>query len=77
MKKLFRSSTDRKICGVCGGIAEYFNIDSTLVRLRGIVIVSCIRYRCACLYYCRNSNAGGVKLLSLTNYLLICIIEVI
>ena len=28
----------------------------------GIVIVSCIRYRCACLYYCRNSNAGGVKL---------------
>ena len=33
MKKLFRSSTDRKICGVCGGIAEYFNIDSTLVRL--------------------------------------------
>ena len=36
MKKLFRSSTDRKICGVCGGIAEYFNIDSTLVRL-GVV----------------------------------------
>lgn len=51
MKKLFRSSTDRKICGVCGGIAEYFNIDSTLVRL-GVVFVSvsCIRYRCACLY---------------------------
>ena len=37
MKKLFRSSTDRKICGVCGGIAEYFNIDSTLVRL-GVVL---------------------------------------
>ena len=33
MKKLFRSSTDRKICGVCGGVAEYFDIDSTLVRL--------------------------------------------
>ena len=39
MKKLFRSSTDRKICGVCGGIAEYFNIDSTLVRL-GVVLLS-------------------------------------
>ena len=61
MKKLFRSSTDRKICGVCGGIAEYFNIDSTLVRL-GVVLLSCIRYGRACLYYCRNSNAGGVKL---------------
>ena len=33
MKKLFKSSTDKKICGVCGGIAEYFNIDSTIVRL--------------------------------------------
>ena len=33
MKKLFKSNTDKKISGVCGGIAEYFNIDSTLVRL--------------------------------------------
>ena len=43
MKKLFRSSTDRKICGVCGGIAEYFNIDSTLVRL-GVVLLSCLAF---------------------------------
>ena len=40
MKKLFRSSTDRKICGVCGGIAEYFDIDPTLVRL-GWIIFTC------------------------------------
>lgn len=33
MKKLYKSSTDRKIDGVCGGIAEYFQIDPTLVRL--------------------------------------------
>lgn len=33
MKKLFKSDTDKKLCGVCGGIAEYFNIDSTIVRL--------------------------------------------
>lgn len=33
MKKLFRSKTDRKISGVCGGIATYFNIDSTTVRV--------------------------------------------
>lgn len=33
MKKLYRSDNDKKIAGVCGGIAEYFNIDSTIVRL--------------------------------------------
>lgn len=32
-KKLYKSNTDKKICGVCGGIAEYFGIDSTIVRL--------------------------------------------
>ena len=32
-KKLYRSRVDRKIVGVCGGLAEYFGIDPTLVRL--------------------------------------------
>lgn len=32
-KKLYRSSTNKMICGVCGGIGDYFNIDATLVRL--------------------------------------------
>jgi phage shock protein C len=32
-KKLYLSDSDKKIAGVCGGIAEYFEIDSTLVRL--------------------------------------------
>lgn len=32
-KKLYRSTENRKLCGVCGGIAEYFNIDPTIVRL--------------------------------------------
>ncbi len=32
-KKLYKSTTDKKFCGVCGGIAEYFDIDSTIVRL--------------------------------------------
>lgn len=39
MKKLYLSSTDKKICGVCGGIAEYFEIDSTIVRLGWIVLL--------------------------------------
>lgn len=30
---LYRSSTDRKVAGVCGGIAEYFDVDPTLVRV--------------------------------------------
>ena len=33
MKKLYKSRTDRKICGVCGGVAEYLNVDSTVIRL--------------------------------------------
>jgi phage shock protein C len=32
-KKLYKSKDDKMICGVCGGIAEYFGIDATLVRL--------------------------------------------
>lgn len=32
-KELRRSATDCKICGVCGGIGEYFGIDSNIIRL--------------------------------------------
>jgi phage shock protein PspC (stress-responsive transcriptional regulator) len=32
-KKLFRSTTDRKISGVSGGLASYFNVDPTVVRV--------------------------------------------
>ena len=32
-KKLYRSKTDKKLVGVCGGIAKYFNIDPTIVRV--------------------------------------------
>lgn len=32
-KKLYRSLKDKMICGVCGGIGEYFGVDPTLVRL--------------------------------------------
>ena len=41
MKKLYKSSTDKKICGGCGGIAEYFNIDSTIVRVLMIALTCC------------------------------------
>ena len=38
MKKLYRSVSDKKLAGVCGGIAEYFGIDATLVRVGWVVI---------------------------------------
>ena len=37
-KKLYLSNKDRKIAGFCGGLAEYFNIDPTLMRLIYIVL---------------------------------------
>lgn len=42
MRKLYKSRIDRKLCGVCGGIAEYFNIDSTIVRLIWAALVLCV-----------------------------------
>lgn len=41
MKRLTKSY-DRKICGVCGGFAEYFGIDPTLVRLLWLIFVLCV-----------------------------------
>ncbi len=38
MKKLCKSNTNKKICGVCGGIAEYLNADATLIRLAFAVV---------------------------------------
>ena len=38
-KKLYRSVSDKKLAGVCGGIAEYFGLDSTLIRV-GWALVS-------------------------------------
>ena len=37
-KKLYRSTKDSKIFGVCGGIAEYSDIDSTIVRVTAVVL---------------------------------------
>lgn len=38
-KRLYRSKRDVMICGVCGGIAEYFDIDPTIVRLIAVVLI--------------------------------------
>lgn len=36
-KRLYRSRNQRMICGVCGGIAEYFNVDPTIIRLAWVL----------------------------------------
>lgn len=39
MKKLYRSQSDKKIAGVCAGIAEYFSIDPIIVRIIFIILL--------------------------------------
>jgi phage shock protein C len=40
-KKLYRSNVDAKLFGVCGGLGEYFEIDSTIVRLLWVIFTFC------------------------------------
>jgi phage shock protein C len=35
---LYRSRTNRQVAGVCGGLAQYFNIDATLIRVLFVVL---------------------------------------
>ena len=37
-RKLYRSKTNRQVAGVCGGLAERFNVDPTLMRVLFIVL---------------------------------------
>jgi len=39
IKRLYRSNENRMIAGVCGGIAEYFKLDPTVVRLLWIILI--------------------------------------
>ncbi len=38
MKKLYRSETDRKLAGVCGGLGEYFDVDPVFFRIAFVVL---------------------------------------
>ena len=37
-KKLFRSTTNRMVCGVCGGLGDFFGIDAAVIRILYVVI---------------------------------------
>ena len=40
-KRLYKIEDDKKLCGVCGGIAEYFDVDPTLIRLLWVLLILC------------------------------------
>lgn len=40
-KRFYLSQTDKKIAGVCGGLAEYFDIDPLLVRVAILILILC------------------------------------
>ena len=37
MKRLYRSTSNRQLCGVCGGVGEYLGVDPTVVRVVWII----------------------------------------
>ena len=39
-RRLHRSEKDRKIAGLCGGVAEYLNVDPTMVRLAAVILAA-------------------------------------
>ncbi len=39
MKRLYRSRKERVIAGICGGIAQYMNLDPTLIRLVAVLLI--------------------------------------
>jgi phage shock protein PspC (stress-responsive transcriptional regulator) len=66
--RLMRSRTDRKIAGVCGGLAEYFRVDATLVRLLwailtivpGAIVLGVVAYLVAWFIMPETPSAGTV-----------------
>lgn len=40
-KRLYKSNTEKKLDGVCGGIAEYFDVDPTVIRLAWVIFSLC------------------------------------
>lgn len=40
-RKLYKSRTNRMVCGVCGGVGEYFGVDPTVVRVIWALLIGC------------------------------------
>ncbi len=64
MKKLYKITNGKKICGVCGGFAEYFNIDVTLIRILWLSAVLCAGFGLIAYFICaicmpKKEDVGG------------------
>ena len=55
-KRLYRSRTNRIICGVCGGVGEYFGVDPTIIRL-----VCMHGQRDRGIFYSSGDHAGSAR----------------
>ena len=60
-KQLYRSRTNRKIAGVCGGLGAYMNLDPTIIRLIWVLLILCagtglLAYLIAALIIPKNPN---------------------
>ncbi len=63
-KKLYLSQTDKRIAGVCGGLGEFFGIDSTVLRIAFVLLVlfgggGILAYLVIWLIAPRNPSIGG------------------
>ncbi|MFQ5584212.1 MAG: PspC domain-containing protein [Calditrichia bacterium] len=75
-QRLYRSKTDRMIGGVCGGLAEYFNMDSNLMRILFIILAfiggsTIILYIAALIIIPENPNQENVTRKKVDNSLVI------
>lgn len=52
MKRLYRSRTNCKIAGICGGLGDYFDIDPTILRLVAIFVLIFTGFVPMTLVYC-------------------------
>lgn len=64
MKRLYKSDTDKMLCGVCGGLAEYLNIDPSVVRILWVILALCcgaglLAYIIAAIILPHKSEIGG------------------
>lgn len=60
-KKLYKSSTNKKLDGVCAGVAEYFDLDPTIIRLAWVLVAlfagaGILAYIIAAIIMPRNPN---------------------
>jgi len=65
MRQLYRSSTDKLLCGVCGGLAKYLDVDSVIIRLLAIALfvinpgVAALLYTAACIIMPKEATTSG------------------